>query len=135
MRARDLMTADVIILPSTATVGDAIETVSQNDVRHVPILDNGHVVGLISDRDLRRIEGMLAPSVGDSVNSLAVLAAPITTLVWGDPITAGPDASADDLIEIFLGDRVGAIPIVDSSGTLVGIVSVLDVLAAARGKL
>ncbi len=129
------MTADVIILPSTATVGDAIETVSQNDVRHVPILDNGHVVGLISDRDLRRIEGMLAPSVGDNVNSLAVLAAPITTLVWGDPITAGPDTDADDLIEIFLGDRVGAIPIVDDSGTLVGIVSVLDVLAAARGKL
>ncbi len=52
------MTREVITLSPSASVGDAFEVVAQDGVRHVPIVDRGKVVGMVSDRDMRRVEGM-----------------------------------------------------------------------------
>src|SRR5689334_9940487 len=128
------MTREVITLSPSASVGDALEVVAQDGVRHVPIVDHGKVVGMVSDRDMRRVEGMLALQIEDPTRTAAVLDASIMSLVSGEPLMAPADASIDDLIDVFLDQRVGAIVIVDGANKLQGIVSVLDVLAAAKGR-
>ena len=51
------------------------------------------------------------------------------------PLTVEAETDIDEVIELLLEHRVGAVPVVSSEGTLVGIVSYVDVLKAAHGRL
>lgn len=136
MRAADLMTDDVLTLPVTATVADAVSLIAEHEVRHVPLVDaEGRLSAVLSDRDVRRIDGLLAVDVGDTEAAGHVLAAPITGLVGGPPLSIDTTTEADDIIDVFLRERVGALVVTDPDQRVVGIVSVLDVLAAAKGRL
>lgn len=136
MRAADLMTDDVLTLPVTATVADAVSLIAENEVRHVPLVDaDGRLSAVLSDRDVRRIDGLLAVDVGDTEAADNVLAAPVTGLVGGPPLSIDTTTEADDIIDVFLRERVGALVVTDPDQRVVGIVSVLDVLAAAKGRL
>ncbi|MFK7987241.1 MAG: HPP family protein [Sandaracinaceae bacterium] len=136
MRAADLMTNDVFTLPVTATVADAVSLIAENEVRHIPLVDaDGRLSAVLSDRDVRRIDGLLAVDVGDAEAAEHVLAAPITGLVGGPPLSIDTTTEVDDIIDVFLAERVGALVVTDPDQRVVGIVSVLDVLAAAKGRL
>ena len=136
MRAQDLMTSDVLTLPASATVAEASALVSEYEVRHVPIVgDNGALVGVLTDRDLQRVDGLLAHEVENREAAEHVLGARVTGLLGGVPPTCTPDTHVDALIDLFLSERLGAIVVTDPDAKVLGIVSVLDVLAAARGRL
>lgn len=54
--ASDLMTTHVVTIRQTATVRDALRTLDEMDVRHLPVVDERReVVGMLSDRDLVRL--------------------------------------------------------------------------------
>ena len=141
MRVDDLMTREVASVGDDASIGDALELLSTKGVRHVPIIDaEGALVGVLSDRDLRRVEGVVARSVGeppeDAVGTRPddILSAPATSLLSGPPVTVQSDLPVDDLIDRMVAERVSALPVTDAAGELVGIVSYVDVLRAARGR-
>src|SRR5690606_2550104 len=50
--ARDLVTADPLTIEADATVGDALDMLWSLDVRHLPVVRGGKVVGMLSDRDV-----------------------------------------------------------------------------------
>lgn len=133
MKARDLMTKDVVTLSVDASVGDAIEKMTDEEVRHLPLLEDGRLVGVVSDRSLRQAEGALAltvsqPDKGDPMDG------PIRALLEGRPLTVSPDADADAVIDLLVEERVGCVVVCEGE-RVVGIVSTIDVLKAARGKL
>lgn len=135
MKVRDLMTREVATLTEDATVGDAMAMLDEHGVRHIPILSDGELVGMLSDRDVRRMEGLLALGVADSARSEAVLQTPVMQVVSGAPLNIDPDASVDELIDQLLDRCVGAMAVVGKDGQVQGIVSFVDVLRAAKGKL
>jgi len=135
MRAEDLMTRDVATLPHDASIGDAIELVGDQGVRHVPLLEGGRVVGVVSDRDLRRVEGLVARVLGRPDGADAIMAAPVATLLSALPVTVPPSLTVDGIIDRLVSERVGAVVVVDEGDLLLGIVSYIDVLQAARGKI
>lgn len=53
MEASEIMQREVIVVSPQATLRDASEIMHTQDVRHLPVVDAGQVVGIISDRDLR----------------------------------------------------------------------------------
>jgi CBS domain-containing protein len=130
------MTEEVETLEETATLGDALALIGETGVRHIPIMRDGGVIGVISDRDLRRVEGLMARSVSDpTLGGADVLAGPVTSLLAGQPVCVAPDDSADAVIDAMLGQHVGATCVVDATGKLCGILSYVDILRAARGRL
>ena len=58
-RVRDYMTAEPQTLNVDSTLLDAVLLMRRSDLRHIPILENGRVVGIITDRDVARF----APSI------------------------------------------------------------------------
>ena len=135
MRASDLMTTDVMTLPHDATVAEAIAALTELEVRHVPLVKDGRLVAVLSDRDLRQVDGLIAVGVGQKKRETNVLDAQVSQLIGATPITCSPDASADDVIDILVGERIGAVVVVDDDQRVLGIVSTIDVLAAAHGRL
>lgn len=113
----DPMTADV-----TARIGDALDILQALEIRHLPIIDQtGSLVGMISDRDVR----------GLAVSSLD---RPVTSIMAADVSTIDPETEVEEIIDMLLELKVGALPVVDEeSKELLGIVSYVDVLRALRG--
>jgi acetoin utilization protein AcuB len=132
MHARDVMTTNVLTGSVRSTLAQAIDTMVSSDVRHLPIVSGDELIGMISDRDLRQFSRDL---IVDDARARAKLAAPVTQLMSSDVLTADPEDDLDDLIELMIENKVGAVPVVDGDGQLVGIVSYIDILRAAHGRL
>ncbi|MFO7894937.1 MAG: CBS and ACT domain-containing protein [Longimicrobiales bacterium] len=109
------MTRDVVTVPSTATVADALDTLNAHTIRHLPVVDGGEVVGILSDRDLR----------------LAMTGRPdettVSDVLTTDPMTVPSAAPVEDAARLLVHHDVGCVPVVDD-GELVGIVTASDLL-------
>jgi len=123
--ARTAMTSGPYTIRPDANLYDAADLMSIHGIRHLPVLDdNGEVVGMISERDLRTHVGSPA---------LFVLAQGKTDLRVRDimtwpVVTATIDQPVVELAKLFEDQRIGAVPIVDGEGKLLGIVSYVDAL-------
>jgi acetoin utilization protein AcuB len=124
--------------PMTADAGSSIRAVLRKlvelDVRHLPIVDDGELVGIISDRDLREVTSRMVAEGETRIDR--VLDRPIADLMSADVLSVDPETELEDVVDIMIEHRVGALPVV-SPGTdnLVGIVSYVDVLRAARDSV
>lgn len=136
MIVEDIMTADPITAKSTATIRAVIQLLFERDVRHLPIVEDGELVGIISDRDLRTFLVPATVELEKPSEVAARLARPISSVMGGDVVSVAPETDLSELIEIMLDQKIGAVPVVES-GTkeLVGIVSYTDVLRAAQDAL
>lgn len=123
--ASDIMSTDVVTIPQTATVRDALRALDELDVRHLPVVDERReVVGMISDRDLLKLD-----------RSSDELAQPISEVMSSDVIVVTPATEITEIIDLMTENRIGAVPVVDNDSQLAGIVSYVDVLREAGKAL
>ena len=111
------MTRDVVTVPPSATVADALDTLNANSIRHLPVVDGGKVVGILSDRDLR-----VAITGRPEDTSIADVMTP-------DPFTATPEMTAEQAGRAMVEHGVGCLPVIDD-GELVGVLTKSDLLRA-----
>jgi acetoin utilization protein AcuB len=136
MRIREVMTRE----PYVAQVRDSIRTVvselAEADVRHLPVVENGALVGIVSDRDLREVVPSALDATERPRESEKILARPISDVMSSDVVSVGPEDDLVEAIDLMIEHRIGAIPVVDDgSAELIGIVSYVDALRAAREAL
>lgn len=102
----------------------------EHDIRHMPVVDDeGALVGIVSDRDLRR------PDWVDQAPDLEHLYhldddMKIGDLMTPSAITVHTYDTLHKAVQLFLEHRFGCLPVLDKTGALVGIVSPLDLLRA-----
>ena len=122
--AMDIMTTKVVTIRQTASVRDAIRTLDELDVRHLPVLDeHKELVGMISDRDLLRLR-----------RSAEGLQRPVSEVMSADVLAVTPTTEVSEIIDLMSENRIGAVPVVDNDSQLAGLVSYVDVLREA-GKV
>jgi acetoin utilization protein AcuB len=137
------MTRDPITIDPEAPIGTALTMMKERAVRHLPVIaDDGRLVGVVTDRDLRT--AAFAPGVaeylsasgrrrlrglGETLENLRV-----RDLMTWDAVTIGPTAPAAQAAALMLEGRFGCLPVVEQ-GCLVGIVTELDVLRVVAATL
>lgn len=132
----DVMTSKPITAAATDTVRTVLETLFELDVRHLPIVDEGQLVGIISDRDLREVAVPLLAREERTSRVAQLLDQPISNLMSTDVLSVDPETDVSEVVDLMIEHRVGAVPVVDAdSEELVGIVSYMDVLRASRDLL
>ncbi|HWO11262.1 MAG TPA: CBS domain-containing protein [Polyangiaceae bacterium] len=121
--------------PYAVRVSDRIATLraklKEADIRHLPVVEAGQLVGIVSERDLPPLflgtDGEVSPDP-DSDSVVAIMSS--------DVVVVEPETEVDDVIDLMIEHRIGALPVVEAgSRHLVGIVSYIDVLRAAKGAL
>lgn len=136
MTADEIMTPDVVTVEETATLGQAIEVMSTRGVRHLPVLRGSDVVGMLSDRDVRRFGASLVSDLGEVEVTKARFDQSVATVMSAGVITVQPETDVGELVDLLLDEQIGAVPVVDEeTAELVGIVSLVDVLQAVRPLL
>lgn len=133
MSASDVMTPDPVTIDPQATVAEVWDLMRELEIRHVPVVDRGVLVGMVSDRDLAHLDiGRMLLS--DGAEALRrELGTPVVKLMSSDVVSVTPDAEMTEIIELLIEHRVGAVPVVrPDSREVVGIVSYVDVLRAVQ---
>jgi CBS domain-containing protein len=136
MIAEELMTRTPATVTSQATLAQVWDLMRELDIRHVPVVDDGDLVGMLSDRDLAALDVARLLSLA-SVDALRrELSRPVVDLMASDVIFAEPDTDLGDIIEMMLETKVGALPVVrPETREVVGIVSYIDVLRVCQTVL
>lgn len=136
MIAEDVMTRQPVSVTERATIGEALGMLSEANVRHLPVVRGGEVVGILSDRDFGNL-GLSIVNDEYSYDRLrAQLTQPVSTLMTGGVVTVGRDSDLAEVIELMVEEKLSAVPVVET-GTqeLSGILSYVDVLRAVQPLL
>lgn len=136
MIVQEIMTADPTTVSENTSIGDALNTLSDEGIRHLPVTRQGDVVGILSDRDLSSLGFSLVNDMAGSEQVRARLSQPVSALMSGGVVTIGQDAELSEAVDLFVEEKLSALPVVESgSSTLVGIISYIDLLKAVSGAL
>lgn len=127
------MTRQVISLQSTERLGAAIELLNDHDIRHLPVLKDTELIGMLSERDVRKYRPPEAFVDSHVVASVELLDTPVWKAMTTEVLTLTPGDPIDRALDIFVDLRVGAV-CVCAGPQLVGIVSYIDVLRALRDE-
>lgn len=136
MIVSEVMNPNPKVVQVTDPVRRAAALLGELDVRHLPVVESGELVGIVSDRDLLPIQPTALDELENAEAVRALLAQPISNLMSSNVVTYGPEDDLAEVVDSMLELRIGAVPIV-APGTrqLVGIVSYVDILRAARDVL
>lgn len=136
MNARSLMTKKIVCVPLSATLSDVVTLMHDEDVRHVPVIEGVRLCGVVSDRDVRSVTLPMLVAAENPGRQRFDLGASVADLMQTDVITIGPEATAEEIVDLMLDHKVGAVPVIDhETDRLLGIVSYIDILRAARDLL
>jgi CBS domain-containing protein len=127
--AADIMSRDLITASPLDNLEKAEELLYQNGIRHLPIVKDGQLVGIVSDRDLQRIMPTSLERLNDPDRSRRSLEAPLRDIYHTDFVAVEPTTELNEIIEVIVEERLGAVPVIEPhNARLVGIVSYIDVL-------
>jgi CBS domain-containing protein len=129
MKVRELMTGALVTVGPDTPVYDARRTMLEKRIRHLLVTEEGRLLGILTDRDIRL--NLPSPATSLSVWEMNYLLARLTV---GEAMTTGvvivgPDRDAKDAARLMLEHRIGALPVVDE-GHLIGIITETDILRA-----
>jgi acetoin utilization protein AcuB len=124
---KDWMTRDVVTIIPDTTLPDAHRLMDEKGIRRLPVLKDGRLVGIVTRGDVRGAEPSSATSL--SIWELHYLLAKltITEVMTRNPITISQDATIGEAAQVMLDSRISGLPVVDSGGKVVGIITESDI--------
>ena len=129
---RDIMQRKVV----TISVGDSLSTVEDimtlGHVRHMPVVQAGRLVGVVSQRDLLRASLSALSDFGRDERRAFLQAVEIKKVMSAPAITIAPDASVQEAARVMAAHKIGCLPVTER-GQLVGLVTETDLLVHFAG--
>jgi acetoin utilization protein AcuB len=129
MLVRDWMTAVPVTVRPDAPVAEAQHLMRHRRIRHLPVVAEGQLAGIITDRDVRT--ALPSPATSLAVGEIRYLLDRLLVerVMTRSVVTIRPDAPIADAVELVLAHRIGALPVVQDT-RLVGIITETDLLRA-----
>ena len=125
MRVRDVMTATPITVDPETPMLEARQRMVEHRIRHLVVVEDARVVGIITDRDIRL--NLPSPATSLSVWEINYLLAQLTVggVMTASVIIVDPDQPIAEAARIMMDHKIGALPAVDGV-RLVGIITESD---------
>lgn len=124
MLVEQIMKTDIVTLPPSATIAEALKLLQEHRIRHIPIInEHKNVIGIVSDRDVRDA----SPSIFDIDSNNLELKNEIQTIMSHPVITIHPLDFVEEIARIFYDEEFAALPVIQDN-KLVGIVTEKDML-------
>ena len=127
MRIKDVMTRNPVTADSDTLVLDAQKLMKENNIRRLPVVDKGKLVGIVTKHDL--LEAAPSPATSLSVFELNYLLAKmkVKEIMKKNPVTITPDTPFEEALRLGQEKKIGAFPVVEN-GKLVGITTESDII-------
>ena len=127
MKVKDIMERDVATLDLNDELSLADDIMKLGRIRHVPVVDEGRLVGIISQRDLFKASLASAMGYGEKAKREFMKAVVVKEVMVGEVITISPEAGIEEAGQLVLEKKIGCLPVIED-GNLVGLVTETDIL-------
>jgi acetoin utilization protein AcuB len=131
MRVAELMTSKVFTVEPHDLIDRVFFLIHYEKIRHLPVVEKGKLVGIVSDRDLYKALGPKSNSQAVEANKdntqLHVVSQKVVHIMHRGVYTVTGDTLLSDAAAMMAEHRIGALPVVDNN-KLIGILSATDIL-------
>jgi len=127
MLVKNWMSKDVITVDVDNSMTHASGLMKENNIRGLPVMKNGELVGVVTDRDLKKASASNATTL--DIHELLYLIDKIKVkeIMTKDPITIPVDYTVEETAEVLLNNKLSGAPVVNNEGNLVGIITQADI--------
>jgi acetoin utilization protein AcuB len=134
MEVGSIMTKKVV----TVELDDDLQTIIHifQNVRfhHLLVVEDGKLVGVISDRDVLKVSSPFLNTVCETLRDSAVLKKKAHQIMTRKPVTISSGSSLEEAVRLLLRKNVSCLPVLSSSGTVEGIVTWKDLIKTYMGE-
>jgi len=129
---REIMMGSPVSLKPEDTLDLANDVISLGRIRHIPVVENGRLMGLLSERDLIGAAATQIFGLKQKSKSALLKSVLIKDVMKKKVITVTPDTRIREAVHLMAEKKIGCLPVL-SDGTLVGLVTTTDVLKYVEG--
>lgn len=126
MNVGDIMTTNVVTVPSNTSVAEAKRIMEAHHIRRLPVVDKGKLVGIVTEHRLESVSPSKATSLTVWELSYLLEKTTVKEIMEREVVTCSPDTSVEESVAIAQGNKVGALVVVEN-GRVVGISSTNDI--------
>ena len=127
MKAQEMMHSDVITASPETSLAQAQRLMQDHRIRHLPVVSGLHLVGIVTDRDLRNASPSQVTRLTAAEIHSQMHTTPIETCMTRDVVTINPEGDMVEGAKRLLEGPFGCLPVVDG-GQVIGIVTEIDLL-------
>ena len=127
MFVKDQMTVNPVTVTSATTIADAAELMKKHRFRRLPVVDIGKLVGIVTDRDLRKASPSSATTLSVHEADYLLSKALIKDIMTKKVLSIGSEATIEEAALVMYNNRIGGVPVVDKNQDVVGIITETDI--------
>jgi CBS domain-containing protein len=124
---REIMMGSPVTLKPDDTLALANDVISLGRIRHIPVVENGKLRGMLTERDLMGAAATQIFGLKQSSKTALLKSVLIRDVMKKRVVTVAPDTPIKDAAHLLADKKIGCLPVV-SEGTLVGLVTTTDIL-------
>lgn len=124
---KEIMVTNVVTLARNDNLDLADDLMAMGRIRHLPVIDQGRVVGVVSQRDLFRSALAYALGYGEKGRKTLLRTLRVKEVMSEPPVTVSPQTTIREAARLMVEKRIGCLPVVDGEA-LVGMVTETDIL-------
>lgn len=127
MLVKNWMSKEVITVDADDSMQNAIYIMQEQDIKILPVMKNGNIVGIITDRDLKKASPSDATTLDMHELLFLVSKIKVRDLMKKPVYTVRPDHTIEEAAVILLEKKISGLPVVDENNRLVGIITRSDI--------
>lgn len=127
MQVKDIMSTDIEVVGRNDDLRQVEALMVAKKLRHVPVLENGELVAIVSQRDLFKAMLSSAMGYGDKIEKAYLHSVQVKKIMTYPVVTVAPDTSVGEAADLMLHKGIGCLPVIDGA-KLVGMVTKTDLL-------
>jgi len=130
MPVQDWMSKDLVTIDADTSIMKASKVMKQNNIQHLPVMSQGRLAGIISDRDLKEATPSKATTLDIHEMYYLLDKIVVKSLMSKTLITIAPGDTVEKAAAVMLKNHVSALPVVDAQTALAGIITKGDIFRA-----
>ncbi len=129
MLVQHWMTRDPVTIEADTPFLEARLILKDKHIRHLPVVECGKLIGVVSDRDVKQAAPSGATTLDVYELNYLLLKMTVRDLIKREPVTIKPTNSVEKAALLMHDHKIGCLPVVDDAGSLVGLITESDLLA------
>jgi len=130
MLVKDWMSKEVVTVKASDKMPDALAVMKGNNIRMLPVMSEGKLVGIVTDGDLKKASASDATTLEVKEYKSLLYTIEIKDIMTNDPITVPLDFTMEEAAEVLLENQISGAPVVDDRDQVIGTITQTDLFKA-----
>jgi CBS domain-containing protein len=127
MQVREIMSTDIEVVDRNDNLRTVEERMATKQLRHLPVLEQGEIVGMVTQRDLFKAAMSSAMGYGEKAQRAYLQSVCVKEIMVYPVVTVSPDTSVAAAADMIINKGIGCLPVIEGT-KLIGMVTKTDLL-------